>query len=84
MATLVGTYLKLKREEASLSQAKLAHKLGLKSAQSISNIERGVSPFPANFINPISHALKVDPRSFVEAMLMDCKLKLEQEAGIKT
>ena len=40
--------IKKAREKLGLSQQELADRIGFGSAQSISNIERGVIPFPAS------------------------------------
>jgi transcriptional regulator with XRE-family HTH domain len=83
MATMIGAFLRMARERANISQAELATKLGLRSAQSISNIERGIAPLPLKMVKRMADILKVDKRAFVEALILDCKWKLERETGVK-
>ncbi len=56
----LGEFLKLKRENASLSQGDVAKKLKYTSPQFISNWERGVSSPPIKVLKQISTLYKVN------------------------
>jgi transcriptional regulator with XRE-family HTH domain len=72
----VGRFLRTARKRADLTQAELAQQLGLASGQSISNIERGVVPFPGDHIKGITDALGLDQVELVNRLLEVQKQKL--------
>lgn len=56
----LGNWLKIRREQAGLTQSALASALHYDNAQIISNIERGVSAIPQKRINDFAKALGTD------------------------
>lgn len=62
----LGIYLKVKRVEAELSQNEVAKVLGYKSAQFISNWERGISAPPVKVLPVLCKMYKVDPEAFAK------------------
>jgi transcriptional regulator with XRE-family HTH domain len=56
-----GAQLKKRREEVKLSQGQIAMRLGYTSPQFISNIERGLAPFPDKVVKTYAKMLKTDP-----------------------
>jgi len=71
---MVSNYLREKREKAGLTQLTLSRRLGYRSSQYISNIERGLSGIPLGKLTPIAAALKVK-----EADLLN---EIKKEKGI--
>jgi transcriptional regulator with XRE-family HTH domain len=69
----LGEFLKGAREMAGISQSELAEKLGLKSAQSISNIERGVAPLPQSQIKDVARILELDAADIVEIIVEEVR-----------
>jgi len=62
---LIGARIKKAREEIGMSQAKIAEKLGLKSAQIVSNIENGERSLKASELNKWAKVLCVDTLYFL-------------------
>jgi len=65
----VGEYLKQQREFADLSQGDVSKKMGWKTAQSVSNLERGVAPFPPRIINKYCRIIKGEKKEVVKRMV---------------
>lgn len=61
-SSLVGEKLRCARERAGLTQAELARAWRVRSAQSVSNIERGVAPLPVRRAEWVRKHLGVDLR----------------------
>jgi transcriptional regulator with XRE-family HTH domain len=59
MGKLVGSWITKRRELKGISQAQLAKRLGVNTAQSVSNIERGIAPLPHAHVSELSRALGV-------------------------
>ena len=78
MGRALGDYLREAREKSGLSQAEVAENLGLKSAQSISNIERGVAPLTQSKIAALARLLKIDPEDIIEIILTEVRGKYLQ------
>lgn len=70
-----------RRTDLKLSQVQLQAKLGLKTkhAAYLSNIERGLNPFPIKYINQLSCALNVSREMIVEIMARDYKEQILEE-----
>lgn len=81
MAQHLGTYLRTVREKAGLSQLDLSEAMGLKSAQYLSNIERGVSSLSKAMIPVVAKILKVDAEDIVNVILKDIKEKYLKGLG---
>jgi len=61
----LGQYLKDCRVDAGYTQSDVSAELGLKSAQSISNIERGVAPVPLHVLRKMIKLYKIPERQFM-------------------
>jgi hypothetical protein len=78
----LGKLVKLSRLRATnqkdgvMSQTDLALKLGYKSGQFVSNMERGLCSIPSRKINILSEELKLDKAKIIQAMLADYKNNL--------
>lgn len=56
----LGSFLKLSREAANLTQAEVAQRLGHKALQSLSNWEIGARSPPLNVLSKLAVMYKVD------------------------
>jgi len=65
---ILAKFIKKKRIALKLSQKELATMLGFKTAQFISNIERGVSNIPINKISDFSKALAIDEQDLSQVL----------------
>lgn len=74
--------VKRAREKAGLSQAGLAKLLKLSTPQSVSNIERGVSPLPWKMIRPLATAVNLNPVYFADCISRDLRVEIKRAAGI--
>lgn len=81
MAQNLGNFLKNTREKVGLSQLDVAEAMGLKSAQYLSNIERGVSSLSKTMIPKVARILKVDAEDIVDAILKDIREKYLRGLG---
>lgn len=79
----VGQFLRGRREQANLTQAQVAERLGYSSAQFISNIERGISVAPLPLLAKMTRLYKSNPEPLAriilksqEVLLME-KLKMD-------
>lgn len=70
-----GKIIRDAREALNISQADLAGKLGLENAQSISNIERGLTGVPRKYVFEMCKVLKIDTHELIDAMLEDMRNK---------
>ena len=75
MGKAVGDFLRVAREKAGVSQALLSERLRLKSAQSISNIERGVAPLTQAKVADVAKILGFDPEDIVEVIIGEVREK---------
>lgn len=66
-----GTLIRNWRERRGISQAQLSKILKLSTAQSVSNIERGITPLPAKHISKIAKAFGVPQKKVIRALLND-------------
>jgi transcriptional regulator with XRE-family HTH domain len=66
-----GKWLAERREKAGLSQKDISRFLGLKTAQSMSNIERGLAPLPLCHLKKCAGFLGVDPERMFRAYCDD-------------
>jgi len=73
---ILAKFIKKKRIELCLSQKELATMLGFKSAQFISNLERGVSSIPVNKIKDFSKALQINQNDLTQIISSSYKNKL--------
>ena len=78
MGKHIGNLVKQGREKKKRSQADIAEALGLKTAQSISNIERGVSPLPPMHFKKLGEILGVPKQKFVDAALAEYAIALKK------
>lgn len=83
MGKIIGKFVKGRREQLGLSQGDVAKKLKLKTPQSLSNIERGISPLPANKIKPIAALLKVTPLKMIDLIIMEKRAAYKRIVGLR-
>lgn len=83
MGKHLGSYLRDLRERRGLSQGDVAKLLSLKTAQSISNIERGISPLPRTKIKRIADVLGVSKDAVVNVVLQEVQERYAKAAGTK-
>ena len=83
MGKHVGSVIRELRERKGLSQAEIAGMLGLRTAQSISNIERGVSPLPRTKIKRFADILGVGKGEIVDALMQEMGETVSRAAGVK-
>jgi transcriptional regulator with XRE-family HTH domain len=76
MGKIVGEYVRKIRKASATSQVDAAQKLGYQTPQAISNIERGVTPFPRNLIAKFAEVFNTSSDGLVEAILEETRQKL--------
>jgi len=54
------------RQESGLTQSGLARRLGLTSAQFVSNIERGIALLPATFVPKVSRMYGIKKQTLID------------------
>lgn len=74
----MGMIIKRARTEMGLSQMDLAREMKLKSAQYISNVERGVSPLAPRWFDYISKRLAIPMNTLKRVYLDDRRRMLDQ------
>ncbi len=82
MGKQVGSLVRQLREKRGLSQGDVAKLLSLKTAQSISNIERGVSPLPRNKIKRLADVLGVKKNDLVGVVISETQERIAKAAGV--
>ena len=82
MGKQVGIFIRDLRVKRGLSQGEVARLLSLKTAQSISNIERGVSPLPRAKIKRLSEVLGVRRNEIVSVVLREVQDRYSRAAGV--
>lgn len=71
--TTLGWKVKTAREAKGISQQELGKKLGYSSGQLISNVERGIIPFPVRKFKALARFTGIDKRELVEAYADDAR-----------
>ncbi len=82
MGKIVGQFIRDMREKRNLSQGDVAKLLSLKTAQSISNIERGVSPLPRAKIKKLSEILGIPKSELMSVALREVQDRYAKAAGV--
>ncbi len=82
MGKQIGIFIKQMREKRGLSQSQVAKLLKLKTAQSISNIERGVSPLPRSKIKKLADVLGIEKKEIVTLALQEVQDKYSRATGM--
>lgn len=82
MGKIVGQFIRSMREKRNLSQGDVAKLLSLKTAQSISNIERGVSPLPRAKIKKLSEILGIPKSELMTVALREVQDRYARAAGV--
>ncbi len=81
----LGAWLKERREQAGLTQADLAERLGLKYYSFISQVENGIGRIPQDVYAPWAAALEIAPRDFAATVIRHLEpglhRMLQDEAG---
>jgi transcriptional regulator with XRE-family HTH domain len=72
----LGKMIRTARENAGITQLNLGYKLGFKSGQFISSLERGKRTVPFRHIAPIAHTLGIEQSVIVDGMIQIEKLRL--------
>ena len=78
----VSTLIREARTNQDISQQTLSEKLGYKSGQFLSNVERGLCSIPSKKVPLLSSILKIDQGLIISAMTEDYKrnVTIEVEA----
>jgi transcriptional regulator with XRE-family HTH domain len=84
MGKLVGNYIREHREKVGLSQGDVAKQLRLKTAQSISNIERGISPLPRAKIKKLSTILRIEKGEILTLVLRELQDRYAKAVGAES
>jgi transcriptional regulator with XRE-family HTH domain len=84
MGKFLGKFIKTIRQDAGVSQAELAKAMGLKTAQSVSNIERGISPLPPRKIKVLAKTVRLHPEWIVDRMVIEYRETTNKKAKITT
>jgi transcriptional regulator with XRE-family HTH domain len=79
----LGTFIKINRKKVGKSQITVAKELNLETAQSVSNLERGLVPLPANKVKPLAKILKINPKHLITLSLMQRTKRYLKAAGIR-
>jgi transcriptional regulator with XRE-family HTH domain len=83
MGKQIGSFIRELRESRGLSQGDVAKLLNLKTAQSISNIERGVSPLPRAKIKKLADVLGIRKGEIVTIVLREVQDRYAKAAGVQ-
>jgi len=65
---MFGEYLKKVRRKRNITQLEMSTKMGLRSSQYVSNIERGLATLPVFRIDEVATILKVEPEEILEQL----------------
>jgi transcriptional regulator with XRE-family HTH domain len=84
MGKLIGTFIRQNREKKGISQGALAQQLQLKTAQSISNIERGVSPLPKSKMKKLSKVLSLKKDDFYQVLMLEIHERYSKALGVES
>jgi transcriptional regulator with XRE-family HTH domain len=77
--TKTGELIRKYREKRGLSQAYLSEKFDLTSAQFFSNIERGISSLPPEYVKRLSLILQVPLSRFTWAYKRDLEVDMDEK-----
>jgi transcriptional regulator with XRE-family HTH domain len=81
-ATLVGNFLRQRREAAGLSQRALGQRFNPPvTTQFISNVERGVTPLPPGHIPTLSRELNLSEAELLTVLEREYLMKLSDKLG---
>lgn len=73
----LGDYVRSVRIEAGISQRELGEKLGYSSGQYISNIERGMCPFPIAKVGEFCRLTGIKPGKLIDSMVNAYREEIE-------
>ena len=80
--TLVGDFIRNRRQALKISQQKLGQLLTPPvTTQFMSNIERGITPLPTHHLSCLARALKIKEHDLSELMEKELKLKFLGKIG---
>jgi transcriptional regulator with XRE-family HTH domain len=79
----LNKFIKLKRIERGITQARLAEMLGYNIAQSIYNIESGKMNLPNSKLKRLCRALLVDKSTVANILISEYKEKVVKSLNIK-
>jgi transcriptional regulator with XRE-family HTH domain len=81
-ASLVGSFLRQRREAVGLSQRALGQRFNPPvTTQFISNVERGVTPLPPGHIPTLSRELKLSEAELLTVLEREYLIKLSDKLG---
>lgn len=83
MGKELGQLIRKSRETVGLSQNDVAKVLNVRTPQSVSNIERGVSPLPAGKIKALANLIQLPPTQLVDVIVKEKRAKLLKAAGVR-
>ena len=83
MGKHLGSFIRDLREKRGLSQGDVAKLLSLKTAQSISNIERGISPLPRAKIKRLAEVLGVAKDMILGVVLQELQDRYGKATGVR-
>lgn len=82
MITACSELMREGRTKKGLSQIEVAKKLGLESAQFISNIERGCADIPPMYVKKLSKVIGADTSEILRAIIVDKTREIIHKAGL--
>lgn len=78
----IGIFFRAKRKSCKMTQGQVASHLGVHT-QFISNMERGISPFPNAYKKKLLKLYDIDPHEFLDFLMDQQEVYLRSELGIK-
>lgn len=72
----IGKRIKKRRESLGITQKEMASRLGFRTCQFISNIERGVASIPSAKIDEFANILELDPKDLANVVTESIKSKI--------
>lgn len=73
---MVGDFIKKRRTSLKLTQKALSERLGFRTSQFISNLERGVAEIPPARVKEFAEILQVDSNEFANLIAESLRRKL--------
>ena len=83
MASIVGQFIKERREKLGISQKSLGQSLTPPvTTQFVSNVERGITPLPPIHVEAMARALQIDCAHLVLLIEREFAQRLSQRSGV--
>lgn len=74
-----GRFWQRARKAKGWTQVELAERLGLMTAQFVSNVERGIARYPLIYMPKLIRLLKVEPQEVMDLILREEARRIRQE-----